>query len=216
MLDADFGRWSRLSAATGTNEKDEMKDKKVHGRIGAIWGAVALLIGGCLIALAVEIGTAAHWIVSVIFALFGAARSGAAILFQLMQAAYPQIRVTEDELLAMFGSFGGGVIDLAGSLMLFAGDGARPILLLTGAVMLAAGILVWTRSQKKAGGGSATGLRVAGAYCLIGVLNVLSAVLCEGFGLGQMLGILLAAGGLFTLMISLYRMHPEKRAEIEI
>ena len=52
MLDADFGRWSRLSAATGTNEKDEMKDKKAHGRIGAIWGAVALLIGGCLIALA--------------------------------------------------------------------------------------------------------------------------------------------------------------------
>ncbi len=215
MLDADLGRLSRQSAAADTNEKNEMKDKKVYGRFGAAWGAAALLVGGCLIALAVEIGTAARWIAGMIFALFGVARSGVAILFRLMQAAYPQIRVTEDNLLTMFGSFGGGMIDLAGAFVLFAG-GARPILLLTGAVMLAAGILARMHLQKSVNLGYGTRLRVTGVYCLTGALIVLAAALCERFGLGQTLGILLAAGGLFTLLISLCRMYPAKRAEIEI
>ena len=171
MLDADLGRLSRQSAAADTNEKNEMKDKKVYGRFGAAWGAAVLLVGGCLIALAVEIGTAARWIAGMIFALFGVARSGVAILFRLMQAAYPQIRVTEDNLLTMFGSFGGGMIDLAGAFVLFAG-GARPILLLTGAVMLAAGSLARMHLQKSVSLGYGTHLRVTGVYCLTGALIV--------------------------------------------
>lgn len=180
------------------------------------WGAAELLIGGCLIAAAVEIGAAARWIFGALLALCGTARCGLALLFRVMRAVYPQIRVTQENLFSAAASFDGGVYDIAKAALLFAGNAgaARLIMVLSGVAMLTVGLLTGLRSGRS--GVRPERVTVSSVCCrgLTGAAVLAAAALGRGYGFAQMLGILFEAGGLTMLLYSACRALSGKKATI--